>query len=131
MQLLIINWEFTPRHQSIVLVSKCTFVQKVVNKVYLWSQVESQIRASGESVLNQEWHIWGQTKLDSSGETRSLAEVDKVLEGESEGDWIGKINIDVQVWLLDAVVGAKSDSTLADVSISGELDTVLVGLDGD
>lgn len=131
MQLLIIKWEFTPRHQSEFHISRYSLLNGIGDKAYLWCQVEPQIRASGKSVLNQEWHIWGQAKLDSSGETRSLAKVDKVLQRESESDWVGKINIDVQVWLLDVLMGAESDSTLADVSISGELDTVLVGLDGD
>lgn len=96
--------EFTPRLQSEFYISRYSLFNGIGDKAYLWCQVESQIRASCKSVLNQKWHIWGQAKLDSSGETRGLAEVDKVLEGESESDWVGKIDIDIQVWLLDVLV---------------------------
>jgi hypothetical protein len=97
----------------------------------LWSQVESQVTASGQVIFNQERNLIGQAKLDSLGKSRSLAEVDEVFKGESQRDRFGELNFDVQFWLLDVVVASKSDSTIANITRAGELDTILGCLDRD
>ena len=50
----------------------------------LWCEVEAQVAASGQIVLNQERNLTGEADLDLVGESGSLAEIDKVLEGERE-----------------------------------------------
>jgi hypothetical protein len=91
----------------------------------LRSQVESQVTASGQVILNQERNLIGQAKLDSLGKSRSLAKVDKVFEGEGQRDGFGELNFNIQVWLLDVVVASKSDGTIANITRAGELDTIL------
>jgi hypothetical protein len=98
---------------------------------YLRSQVESQVTASGQVILNQERNLIGQAKLDSLGKPRSLAEVDEVFKGESQRDGFGELDFDVQLWLLDVAVASESNSTIANITVAGELDTILGCLDRD
>ena len=98
---------------------------------YLRSQVESQVTASSQVILNQERNFIGQAKLDSLGKSRSLAEVDQVFKGEGQRDWFGELNFDIEFWLLDIIVAAKSDGTIANVTRAGELDTIFRCLDRD
>jgi hypothetical protein len=97
----------------------------------LWSQVESQVTASGQVIFNQERNLIGQAKLDSLGKSRSLAKVDEVFKGEGQRDRFGELNFDVQFWLLNVAVTSKSDSTIANITRAGELDTILGCLNRD
>lgn len=97
----------------------------------LRSQVEPQVTASGQVILNQEGYLIGQAELDSFGKSRSLAEVDEVFKGEGQRDGFGELDFDVQFRLLDVVVASESDSTIANIACAGELDTILGRLDGD
>jgi hypothetical protein len=102
-----------------------------VSVTCLWSQVESQVTASGQVIFNQERNLIGQAKLDSLGKSRSLAEVYEVFKGEGQRDGFGELNFDVQFWLFDVAVASKSDSTIANITRAGELDTILGCLDRD
>ncbi|KAI6875770.1 Proliferating cell nuclear [Hortaea werneckii] len=63
-------------------------------------------------------------------ETAGFAEVDKVLEREGQGDWLGQVDLNVAVWLLHVGVRAQRDGTRADVTVTSKLDTLLGALDG-
>lgn len=80
--------------------------QNIGYVAYLGGEVEPQITVSGNGVLNQEWNLVGQAQLHGLGEASSLAEVCKVLEGECQGDGLGKLDINVRLGLLH--VGAAS-----------------------
>lgn len=97
---------------------------------YLRSKVESEITASSQLVFDQEGNLVGEAEFDGFRETSSLAEVDEVLEGESQGDRLGELDFDIQIWLLDVVVRSQSNSTVTNITSTGELDTILGGLDG-
>jgi len=73
---------------------------------YLGGQVESEVTASSQSILNQQRNLIGQAELNRLGKAGSLAEIYKVLEGEGQGDGFGEFDFDVKVWLLDIVVAS-------------------------
>lgn len=95
---------------------------------YLRGQVEAQVTTT-ETVLNEQRHLLGEVQRYGGGQVGGLAEVDKVLEGEGQGDGFGDVNHDVLLGLVDVGVLADGDRSVTDVTVAGELDTLLVGLD--
>jgi hypothetical protein len=114
-------------HRSVEIVRVENSILATV--IYLRSQVESQVAAAGQVILHQERNLVRQAKFDSLGKSGSLAEVDEVFQGEGQRDRFGELNFDIQFWLLDIVVASESDSTVANITRTGELDTILVCLD--
>lgn len=98
---------------------------------YLGSKVEAQVAATREVVLDEQRYLVGQADLDLGGQGSGLAKVDKVLEGEGQGHGLSKLNIDIHLRLLNVGVAAESDGTVTNVTVGGELDAVLGGLDAD
>jgi len=103
-------------------------MNRLRGETYLWCQVESQITATGKTVLNKKRNLVGQAKLDSAGKTTGLAEVDEVFEGKGKRDWFTELNLNIVLWLIDVCVASESDSTVTDISVALELDTILGGL---
>lgn len=99
--------------------------------LHLWREVESQVAVVAETVLNKKWDLVAEAELDRPTKTRSLAEVQEVLERKGEGDGLGEVDFDVLVWLVDVGVRAKRDGAVANVASALEADTVLCTLDGD
>lgn len=97
-------------------------------ETYLGGEVEAEVTASREVVLNQQRNLVGEADLDLGGESGGLAEVDEVLEGEGQGDGLGELNVDVELGLVHVGVAAEGDGTITDITVGGELDTVLGGL---
>jgi hypothetical protein len=98
---------------------------------YLWRQIESEVAATGEVVLHEEGNLGGQADLDLVGESRGLAEVDQVLEGEGQRDRLAQLDVNVQLGLLYVGVASEGDGTVADISSAGKLDAILAGIDSD
>jgi hypothetical protein len=67
-------------------------------------EVEPQITAVRQIVLDKERHLIGQAQLDLLRQTRSLAEVGQILERERQGNWFGEVDLNAVIWLLDIVV---------------------------
>ena len=84
-----------------------------------------------EAILNEERHLLRQAQGDLVRQVGSLAEVDEVLEGESEGDGFGEGDGDVLCGVLDVGVLTDGDGATANVTLAGELDTLLRGLNDD
>lgn len=78
-------------------------------KTDLWCQVETQVTATREVVLNQERHLAGEADLDLARQGSGLAEVDQVLEGEGQRNGLRQLNIDVQIGLVNVGVASQSD----------------------
>jgi hypothetical protein len=78
-------------------------------KTNLWCEVESQVAATGEGVLNQERHLAGEADLDLVRQGSGLAEVDQVLEREGQRNGLGQLNVDVQIGLVNVGVASQSD----------------------
>jgi hypothetical protein len=93
-----------PHHQSAYQISLNP--EKPEWKTYLWGQVESEITASSELILNQQRNLIGEAELDRLGQTSSFAEVDKVFQGECERDGFGEFDIDVELGLVYIGVAA-------------------------
>lgn len=98
---------------------------------YLWREVEAQITAASQNVLDKQGHLVGEADPDRGRQSRGLAEVDEVLEGEGEGDGLAKLDLDRLVGLLHARMLPQRDRPVANVALAGELDAVLVCVDGD
>lgn len=75
----------------------------------LWCKVETQVAATGEVVLNQERHLAGEADLDLARQGSSLAEVDQVLERESQRNGLRQLNVDIQIGLVNVGVASQSD----------------------
>jgi len=98
---------------------------------YLGREIEPQITAASQCVLNQEGHFVRQAKLNTVGERRCLAEVDKVLEGEGKGDGLAELDLNSLRRLLYIGMLAQGHGSVANVALGRELDAVLACLDGD
>lgn len=72
----------------------------------LGCQVESEVTAASQSVLDQERDLVGQAKLDRLGEAGSFAEVDKVFQGEGQGNGFAEFDFDVELRLVDIGVAS-------------------------
>lgn len=83
---------------------------------------------TAETVLNKKGNLLGQAEAHLAGESGSLAEVDEVLEGESEGNGFGESNGNVLFGLIDVGVLTDGDRPAANVTLAGELDTFLGSL---
>ncbi len=70
-----------------------------------------------------------QADLDLVGQRGCLAEVDEVLEGECKGYGLAKLDLDTELRLLDVAMLAQRNRSIADVSLAGELDAVLIRVD--
>ena len=68
-------------------------------------------------ILDKQRHLLRQTELNLRGQIRGLAEVDKVLEGESKGNGFRKGEGNVLVGLLD--IGVLTDGHRAAANITG------------
>jgi hypothetical protein len=97
----------------------------------LRGEVEAQVAGACNLVLNQEWHFVGEADLDLVRKTDRLAEVDEVLEGESERDGLCQLNGDVVIRLVEVGVGAQHDRAVTNVTTACKLNTVLGSLDDD
>lgn len=106
-------------------------MNNMFSTTYLWCEVEPQIAVVGKPILDKKRNLSRQAKLDAAGQTRSLAEVDKVLERKGQGNWLGKLNLDVGLWLVDVGVRAKSDGSRSNVTIASKLDAFFCALDRD
>lgn len=84
----------------------------------LGCQVEAQITATRQVVLNQQRNLARQANLDLARQGSSLAEVDEVLEGESQRHGLRKLNVDVELRLLDVGVAAEGDGAVANIAIA-------------
>ena len=105
--------------------------QKVGNLAYLGGKVESEVAVVCQRVLDHEGHIGRKAQLDSARKTTSLAEVDEVLERESERHGLRQLDINVQVFLVDVGVLAEGDGSRTDVASAAELDALFCALDVD
>jgi hypothetical protein len=76
---------------------------------YLGGQVKSQVAVVLQTVLHQEGNLVGEAQLDLVGQTAGLAEVDQVLERESERDGLGEVNLNVVLGVFDVGVAAQLD----------------------
>ena len=74
---------------------------------YLRGEVESQVTAS-KSVFNHQGHLLRKTESHMARQICSLAEVDKVFQGEGEGDGLREGYGNVLIGLLN--VGVLTDS---------------------
>lgn len=119
----------TPRRQSISLLD-AQFMERNTGGTCLGRKVEAQKTAPGQAVLHQQRHLVGEADLDLVGEHGGLAEVDEILEGESQVDGLGQLNVDVELGLVDVGVAAQGDGAIADVAQARELDPVFARLDG-
>lgn len=95
--------------------------------LYLRRQVEAQVTAT-ETVLNEQRNFLGKVECYGGGEVGRLAEVDKVLKGEGQGDGFGEVDSDILIGLVDVGVLANGDGAVTDVTLAGELDALLAGL---
>jgi hypothetical protein len=100
------------------------------DKAYLRSKVEAQV-TTAETILDEEWNLLGEVQHHRGGQVGGLAEIDEVLEGEGQGDGFGEGDGNVLVGLVDVGVLADSNGTVTDVTLAGELDTLLAGLNHD
>lgn len=122
----------TLRHQSAgELVYTKRKRNDLVKTTHLGSQVEAEVAAARQVVLDKQRHLARQANLDLAGQTSSLAKVDEVLERESQRDGLRQLNVDVEVRLLDVGVAAQRDGAVANVTVARELDAVLGSLDAD
>lgn len=103
------------------------YTSVLLGKTYLRSKVESQVTAS-QAILNEKRHLLRQTEGHRGRQICSLAEVDEVLEGESKSDGFGERNRDVLLGLFDVRVLADGHGAAANVTLAGELDAFLGGL---
>lgn len=97
----------------------------------LGREVEAQVAAAREVVLDQERHLAGQADLHLVGQGGGLAEVDQVLERKGQGNGLRQLNVDVVLGLVDGGVASQRDGAVANVAVARELDAVLGGLDAD
>lgn len=86
---------------------------------------------AAKAILNEERHLLRQAQGDLVRQVGGLAEVDEVLEGESEGDGFGEGDGNVLCGVLDVGVLTDGDGATANVTLAGELDTLLRGLNDD
>lgn len=97
-----------------------------MSRCYLWREVEAQITARPrELVRDEQWYLVGQADRDLARETRGLAEVDEVFEGEGQRHGLGELDLDILLLILDVGVLSQGDGTIADVAAAAELDSVL------
>ena len=82
-----------------------------------------------QTVFHQQRHLLRQTQAHLGGQVGGLAEVDQVLEGESERDGFYQFDGDVLIGLVDVRVLADGDGAAANVTLAGELDSLLGSLD--
>lgn len=87
--------------------------------------------AASQTILDEEGYLLGQAQSHLVGQVGSLAEVDEILERESEGDGLTESNGDALLRLVDVAVLTDSDRAASNVTLAGELDTLLRGLDND
>jgi len=76
---------------------------------YLRCKIESEVAVIGQRVLNKQWHLIRQAQLDRAGQTTCFAEVDQILEGESQGDRLCQVNFYVQLGLVNIGVLTEVD----------------------
>lgn len=57
-----------------------------------------------EAIFDQQRHLLRQAQSHLVRETACFAEVDEVLQGEREGDWLGEADRDIVVGLFDVGV---------------------------
>ena len=103
----------------------------VAHVTHLWREVEAQVAATRQVVLNQQGHFTRKADLNLIGQSSSLAEVDQVFERECKGNGLCQFNFDIEVRLLNVGVASESDGAVTNVAIARKLDTVLGGLDTD
>lgn len=84
-----------------------------------------------KGIFDQEWHLVGQADLDLVGESRGLAEVDKVFQRKCQRDRLAELNFDIQLGLINVGVASEGDGTVANVARAAELDAVLARIDRD
>jgi hypothetical protein len=95
----------------------------------LGSKVESEVALTGDLVLHQERDLIGEADVDLVGQGSSLAEVDKVLERECEGDRLAQFNLDILLRLFEVGAAAEGHRAVADITVASKFDTVLGSLD--
>jgi len=95
---------------------------------YLGCEVEPQVTTS-EAILDEKRNFLGEREAHCAGKVCGLAEVDKVLEGECEGNRFAENDRDVLVRLINACVLADGNRAAADVTGAGEFDAFLCCFD--
>ena len=73
-------------------------------------------------IFNQNRHRLQQSQRDAPTQGRSLCEIDKILETETQCDSLGKFYRDVVGGILWIVVGFQGDLAVADIALAGEFD---------
>ena len=73
---------------------------------------------AGELILNQQRHFLRQTQPHFGRQTACFAKVDEILEGEGKRHWLGEINGDIVVRLLDVGVLSQRDCTASDIALA-------------
>jgi hypothetical protein len=71
------------------------------------------------------------TSLDGIGQPAGLAEVDKVLEGEGEGNRLAEVDLYVLAGLVNVGMLPQLDRSRANVALAAELDALLCALNRD
>lgn len=103
----------------------------------LGSEEESQVTtgstaaASRKTIFNLQRDFLGKAELDLAGQGSGLAEIDKVLEGEGQSDRLSELNRHVFGGVLDVGVLANGHGAVTNVSLAGEFDSFLCGLNND
>jgi len=94
---------------------------------YLGREVEPQVAAARQGVLDQQGHLVRQADLDLGCKSGRLAEVDQVLEGECKGDGLAEIDLNgiVLLILLNGGMLSQRDGAVANLASGRELDTIL------
>lgn len=74
---------------------------------YLGCEVEPQIAVLLEGVLDKEWNLVGEAKLDCSRQAARLAEVDEIFERKSKRDGFGKIDCNIVLRLVNICMASQ------------------------
>jgi hypothetical protein len=101
----------------------------MIHMTYLGREVEPQVAVVRQTVLDEQGNFAGQAQLDGVGQTAGLAEVCEVLQGEGKGDGLGEVDLDGVLGLVYSAVLPELDRSRANVTLAGELDTLLCALD--
>jgi hypothetical protein len=72
----------------------------------------------------------GQGKLNLTRQSCCFGEIDEIFQRETQINWFRQINLNIEIWLIDVGVLAKSNCTLANITRSFELDTIFGTFNG-
>ena len=80
-----------------------------------------------QPILNQERDLLREAKLDLVRQALGLAKVEKILDRECERDRLSQADRHALLGVLDIVMLADGDRSVADFTLAGKLDAVFAG----